>query len=223
MATRQRPAAVIFDLDGTLADTFDHMVAAFGDALEPLLGRRPTRGEVIATFGPGAGTEPAILGDFLGRTDAAATERYYAAYEGGHGRVALFPGVGAALEALAAAGVPLGVMTGKSRRSALITLRALGVVDRFSAIITGDEATRAKPDPMGPLLAAQALGVNPARCVYVGDSRADIGAGRAAGMTTALVGWNQPSDAAEVRDLFHPDIFCRTGDEFVAWARSVVG
>ena len=87
-------------------------------------------------------------------------------------------------------GVPMGVVTGKSRRSAEITLEELGWTDCFAAVVTGDEMTKQKPDPQGVIMAARKLGANEKACVMVGDSPADIGAGKAAGMTTIVAAWH---------------------------------
>ena len=118
------------------------------------------------------------------------------------------------LGALREAGVPMGVMTGKGRRTADITLRALGWEGLFPAVITGDEAVRAKPAPDGPLEVARMLGVEAGRCAFVGDAPADVKAGRAAGMVTIAAGWHAVY-REKVRAL-RPDVWAERPGEVVA-------
>src|SRR5581483_1929023 len=105
--------ALVFDLDGTLADTFAHLADCFAVALEPRLGRRLSPAEVYATFGPGAGTERAILAQLGGARDEAVAEAFYQHYAARHAHSArLFPGVPEALALARARGLRLGVLTG---------------------------------------------------------------------------------------------------------------
>jgi phosphoglycolate phosphatase-like HAD superfamily hydrolase len=104
-------------------------------------------------------------------------------------------------------GVPMGVMTGKGVRSARITLEALGLADTFGAVVTGEDVTKQKPEPDGPLEAARQLGIAPADCAFVGDSPADVGAGKAAGMVTVVAAWH-PVYLEEVRKL-GPDVWAQ--------------
>ena len=78
------------------------------------------------------------------------------------------------------------MMTGKGRRTARITVDALGWDDTFGAIVTGEDVKEQKPQPEGPLLAAKMLGVEPKQCAFVGDSPADISAALPAPMSEAL-------------------------------------
>jgi phosphoglycolate phosphatase/pyrophosphatase PpaX len=128
------------------------------------------------------------------------------------------------LGALREAEVPMGVMTGKGRRTADITLGELGWEELFRAVITGDEAVRPKPAPDGVLEVARMLGVEAGRCAYVGDSPSDIKAGRAAGMVMIAAGWHSVY-RERVREL-GPDVWAeRPGDvvEFVLGSNGVRG
>ena len=104
--------------------------------------------------------------------------------------------------------IPLGIMTGKGRRAAEITIGRIGWHARFGTILTGDDVPNAKPAPDGLLAAARALGIEPQNCVYVGDLPADIGASNAAGMTTVVAGWH---------GFFHEEL---RGLKFDFWADS---
>jgi pyrophosphatase PpaX len=183
----KRFEAVIFDLDGTLADTFGMIVAAFNAAVGPFTGQAYSPDEVIARFGD---PEPAMIRADLPNDWQAASDAYYRFYREHHHMVRPFEGVPEMLAELKRRGMPMGVVTGKSRRSAEITLEELGWKDLFAAVVTGDEMTKQKPDPQGVIMAARKLGANQNACVMVGDSPADIGAGKAAGMTAIVAAWH---------------------------------
>ncbi len=206
MAGRVAPRAAIFDLDGTLADTFAHLADCFATALAPRLGRRLVPAEVYATFGPGAGTEVAILAAFAGGPHPDVVERFFECYELEHAqRVRLFPGIAELLCIARERGVRLGVLTGKGRRATEITLRALGVLHLLDVVVSGEEAPRPKPDPRGLLLALSRLDATPAEAIFVGDSTADVGAGRAAGVATVLARWNGESPELRAAAGLCPD------------------
>ena len=211
--------AIVFDLDGTLADTFGLLLAAFDEATRAHRGRPLTHAEMIAHFGPGAGTEEAIVCALAGATaeapPAGCVEAFYRVYEARHGElVQLFPGIRHALRAARERGLAIGLVTGKGRRSADITLRELGIAPFFDAIATGDDAPAPKPDPRGLLAVLGRLGAAPRRALFIGDSIADLGAGQAAGTLVAAVLWNDPPDPALL--AANPDFILRDGDDLAA-------
>lgn len=182
------PRAILFDLDGTLIDTFRLYVECIRRTLAPYLGHVPTDEEMAAR---GPGSERSFLLGWLGDE---AGERAHADlgghYEALHGALhdGMYDGVREMLDALRAAGYPLGIVTGKGRRAWEVTDREMGL-GAFAVVVTDDDVRAPKPDPQGLLAAAAALGLPPAEIVFVGDSEADLQAGRAAGMRTAAVLW----------------------------------
>ncbi|MCL5256923.1 MAG: HAD-IA family hydrolase [Chloroflexi bacterium] len=201
--------AVAFDLDGTLADTFGLLVESFAGALEAALGRRLSREEVVGMFGPGAGTEESILVQIAGRRDSLVISRFYELYRDLHDSMCtLYPGIREALDLCCRKGLALALMTGKGRRTTEITLQKLGIEQCFAVVVTGDEATRPKPDPMGPNIILGRLGLPPSHMLLIGDSIADIGAGRNAGTLTVGTLWNGTYSLPEMAAM-EPD--------FVLW------
>jgi len=182
-----RIKGVILDLDGTLCDTFPVIIEAFNAAVSTITGRSYSAQDVISRFGD---PEPAMIRRDVGERWAEACEVYYRYYEENHGQVTPFEGVSEMLERLAARNIPMAVVTGKSRRSCDITLAKLDWSDCFRAVVTGSEMNKQKPDPEGLLMAARRMEVKPARCIMVGDSPADIGAAKAAGMPAVVAGWH---------------------------------
>ena len=187
------PFAIVgFDLDGTLLDTHADLGAAVNHALA-LADRPPVPiGEVRALIGGGGRTMLRRALDLTGGVpdDAfdmlhAALVDYYEANIAVHSR--LFPGGLAVLDALAAAGVKLAVVSNKLERLSVRVLDELGLASRFYTVIGGDTLGkgRAKPsrDPIDAMIARGGGG----RAVFVGDTTYDIGAARAAGVPSVAV------------------------------------
>lgn len=209
-ATAQPPryGFAIFDLDGTLADTLPLIYLAVNDALQPVLNRQFRGEEIRGMFGP---PDTAILRSMVPGDQAEdAITRFMERYRRDHGDyVTLFDGIKQLFEDAASQGMKLAVVTGKSRVTAMFTLEQLGVLELFEAIYGGDDVERQKPDPQALLAAMADLGVLPGEPgVMVGDSAADVLAGKAAGLATIGVLWGSPDH----EELFSsaPDIICAT-------------
>ena len=176
--------AVLFDLDGTLADTAGEIALALERAFASL-GLPPLpEAEVRELIGRGIAS---LVQRALERLGAAAdprlaVERFEAAYAETVGTTAtLYPGVATSLERLAAAGLPLGVVTNKARAFSVRLLERLDVAHRFAAVICGDDGWPKKPAADMMLAACAQLASEPAATLLVGDSANDVLAARAAG------------------------------------------
>jgi phosphoglycolate phosphatase len=190
-------AAVLFDLDGTLADTAPDLAAALNQMLQED-GRDPL---------PFAQLRPWVswgamrmirvgYGEDLGETELQTLRgRFLSCYEAGLCRESrLFPGIPELLAAMERAGVPWGIVTNKPGWLTEPLLGALGLGGRAGTVISGDTLPHAKPHPMPLLHAARELGVEARGCIYVGDNIRDIEAGRAAGMRTVAATWGYIPD-----------------------------
>ena len=194
--------AVLFDLDGTLADTAADLAAA----LNRVRAERSLAPLALGALRPHAsdGTR-GMLGAGLGVTrDHADWETlkecfldYYAAGLAVHSR--LFAGAAEALGGIEKRGLAWGVVTNKIARFTLPLLDHLGIAKRAGVIVCGDTTPETKPHPAPLLHAAGALGIEPASCVYVGDAQRDVAAARAAGMAAlvASYGYIAPEIAPE--------------------------
>ena len=184
--------AVLFDLDGTLIDSAMDLGGAGNDLRE----RRGLPALPLADFRPmtGAGAR-GMLGVALQITPEhaefeALKDEYLAIYEARMTRLTrVFEDMAPALDALDAAQLPWGIVTNKHSRFAVPVVDAAGLQHRSRVLVCGDTTPHAKPHPEPLFEAARRLGVDPARCLYVGDDLRDVQAGRAAGMGTVAAAW----------------------------------
>jgi phosphoglycolate phosphatase len=191
--------AVLFDLDGTLADTAPDLAAAVNriradqgmDAL-PIERLRPfasagARGLVFAGLGvkPGDAEYDALRETFLD---------YYAERTCVDSR--LFPGIPALLDALGRRGIAWGIVTNKALRFTERLVAELGLAP--ACVVGGDSTPHLKPHPASLLLAAEQLRLAPPSCCYLGDDLRDIQAARAAAMRPVAVEWgyHHPDNSA---------------------------
>jgi pyrophosphatase PpaX len=180
--------AVIFDFDGTLADTLPVCFLAFEAVFKEFDNRDITSEEIKAMFGP---SETGIIRKNLNNKNYdKAIELYYEIYGGRHrNTVQDNEDVTALLRQLKTNGYKLGIVTGKARRSLDISLDSLGLKNFFEVLITGDDVEFPKPHPEGIFKALEQLNVSPQEAVFLGDSDADIMAGKQANVYTIGVQW----------------------------------
>lgn len=219
---------VIFDLDGTLADTSGDLIAAgnaafrrmgFGDVLDPVADAR------TAMMGGGramlkAGFER--LGQPFGEAEiAAGYPVLLTAYAENIDRFStLYPGTAAAIEGLRGAGYGVGICTNKPEALAHQLLTALGVRNLFGSLIGADTLAVRKPDPAPLREAVTRLGGDHGQAILVGDSVTDRETARAAGMRSLLVTFGP--DGRRVADL-QPDALLDHYDGLAAVVAELIG
>lgn len=198
-----RTYGVLFDLDGTLADTAPDL----GGALNRLRTESSLPELPLGVLRPhtSAGAR-GLIGAGFGITPdderyAALASRFLTLYESAlcvHTR--LFEGMGEVLTRLDLAGLAWGVVTNKAARFTLPLMRELDLHERAASIVSGDSVPIPKPDPAGLRLAAEEMAVDATRCIYVGDDLRDIQAGRAAGMRTVTAAFGYLGSDTHYRD-----------------------
>ena len=203
---------VIFDLDGTLADTSGDLIAAanycfrdmgLGDVLDLArdAGIALRGGRMMLSHG----LERVML------FDAATVDQYYPVLLDAYAQAIdthtqLYPGAMDAVEALKAQGYGVGICTNKPEALAELLLTRLGVRDAFASMVGADTLPVRKPDPEPLREAARRAGGDPAHCVLIGDSDTDRNTARAAGVPSVLVTFGPSGEdmaALEPEALLH--------------------
>ena len=202
------PRLVMFDLDGTLVDSVPDLAAAV-DRMLVELGRTPAGVEKVRDW-VGNGARVLVRRALAGGLDHAAvgeaeTEealaRFLDIYADCHNLTVLYPGVHELLEALSTAAVELAVVTNKPERFVAPLLEQVGLGGYFRWIIGGDTLPQQKPDPAALLQVMRLAGVEASQSLFIGDSRNDVLAARAAAVPCIAVsyGYNHGRPIAEER------------------------
>jgi 2-phosphoglycolate phosphatase len=186
-----RPQAILFDLDGTLADTAPDLAAAVnlmrtsrGLTAAPYGSLRPfasagARGLLGAGFGisPEQDGYEAMRIEFLSNYESSIAELSH-----------LFADISKLLDGLSTLNLPWGIVTNKAARFTDPLVPLLGLHDA-ACVISGDTTTHAKPHPEPLFEAARRINIDPRQCWYIGDDLRDIQAGQAAGMVSLAAAW----------------------------------
>jgi HAD superfamily hydrolase (TIGR01549 family) len=179
---------IIFDVDGTLTSTHELICAAFNHVTSKYINKKLTNEEVFALYGP---TEDTILKEWFGNNHSGAMEDYYKFYKDEHHLAEVYPGIKEILKSIKEKNIPLGIFTGKGRRTTLITLEVLGLDKYFDLIVTGDDVKNHKPSGEGITKFIDEFGLNKDKVLMIGDSAGDIKASREAGVKIASVVWDK--------------------------------
>ncbi len=189
LSGRNRPIAVLFDLDGTLIDSIGLLLASVRHAFEGFNGRAPTEQEWVAGIGTPLGKQ---LREFCQSEEQleAVTLRYRTFQRAAHDRLtSAFPGTLEVLGSLAASGHPMGIVTSKSNEMMNRALELTGIAPYMRSTIGCDSCTIHKPDPFPVRMALAELGYEASEAVFVGDSPHDVNAGNGAGVVSIAALW----------------------------------
>lgn len=208
---------VVFDFDGTIADTNQLIVDSWQAAFRARTGRNGDLDYILSTFGePLYKSMEKAFPDF----DVEETVSIYRDYQKEIFRdeIKSFPGMVKLVHDLKAHGFKTGIATSRLRESTLIGMEVMDLVGHIDAVVTVDDTTKHKPDPEPANICLERLGSRPEESIMLGDSAFDMGCGKNAGMTTVMVGWSeaakgamesvakkQISCASEEIDVFKPD------------------
>ncbi|WP_172204324.1 phosphoglycolate phosphatase [Niveibacterium sp. COAC-50] len=201
--TQAPTCCVLFDLDGTLADTAPDLGAALNRVLEeeglaplPMEVTRPVTSQgVRGLLRVGLGIGP---DDTNYQTLAQRVLKHYAAGICRHTR--LFDGMPGVLATLESRGIKWGIVTNKHARFTEPLIDALGLMQRAACVISGDSAAHPKPHPAPLLMACERANVAPTHSIYVGDDLRDIQAGKAAGMCTIAAAWGYLGEGEAIHE-----------------------
>lgn len=190
---------ILFDFDGTLVNTNDVILASWQHTYRHYLGHEMPVDHITSCFG-----EPLLLTmerEFPG-VDPQESADVYRQFqlENADKLVTIFPGIKELLAGLKAAGYVLGIVTSRTRESALRYMDMFGITSYFSDLVTCDDTTVHKPNPEPILLAMSKLGASAEESIMIGDSPFDIKCANNAGVDSVMVNWRITCDETSVID-----------------------
>ena len=206
-------AGVLFDLDGTLVDTLDLILASYRHTMREHLGTVPPDEEWLRTMGTPLAAQ---LRDFAKTPEQAeAMLQTYLIHNEEHQErlIRRFPGALEAVRAIRAAGYRVGIVTSKLGDNARRELTSCGFDGLFDALVSASDVERPKPHPEPVLRALAAIEAPADTALLVGDSVYDLRAGRAAGVDTAAALWG-PFDRSALA-AGQPDYWLEDLDELL--------
>ncbi len=194
---------VIFDFDGTIADTIPICLSAFREAFQRVTGRHYSDADIFAMFGP---NEEGIVRRQEPERWRECLEAFYEAYDRGHDDMgAVFDGIGETIARLRARGVRVALVTGKGAGSASISMRRLGMEGLFDWVRTGSPEGDVK-DVLIPEVVAGA-GVNQREAAYVGDVPGDMRSARQSGVMGLGAAWSGTSTHEALAEAGAHEVF----------------
>ena len=204
---------VLFDLDGTVVDSGEIILASMQHATRTVLAREIPAEELLAAVG---GPRFEQVMHALDPVRGKELLRVYREHnEPLHAQLRCCRGMEDALVRLQAEGRRLGLVTAKRRQMVKLAFRAVPLGEVFDVVVCGEDTERHKPDPEPIHVALQRLGARAHEAAYVGDSPFDIAAARAAGVYAVAVGWGGMHPNERLR-AEQPDAFVRTPAELLA-------
>lgn len=210
----QKPAMVLYDLDGTLVDSardlhasVNDMLSEMGEASRPLESVKNWIGNGIDRLIHRSLTN-SVEGEVEQTVFLQARAAFDRAYDVNNGVYAtIYPGVIDALENLKSTGIPQSCVTNKDERFTLSLLARTDLAKYFNLVVAGDTLENRKPHPQPLLYAAAQQAFDPTDCVMVGDSMSDLKAGKTAGFRVYCVryGYSQGVDFDRLPADSRPD------------------
>jgi pyrophosphatase PpaX len=179
----------LFDLDGTLIDSIELILASFHHARERHFGDRLPDAHYLELLGMTLRDAFRRMADTPEAVEELVTSYVAHNLEHHDAMVRAYPGVPELIGELERRGARLGLVTSKLRENARRGLRVTGLESAFDFVVGAEDVTRGKPDPEPVLLALERTGVAAADTLFVGDSPYDIESGRRAGVKTAAATW----------------------------------
>ncbi len=192
-------------MDGTLVSSLSLIHHCENEISKKYTGKTLSLEDVISRFGPPARSIIRSLTDGFGeeQQDKAVRDYYDCYSKNAPSKILVFPGIPELLKKIRASGRRLALMTGVERAMMDFTLTPFGLQGRFEELITADDVRNSKPDPEGILLAMSRIKAEPRQTMYVGDSPADMIAGKRAGVLTGAAMWSPENRGDPSKE--HPD------------------
>lgn len=209
--------AVIFDLDGTIANTLPMCVEAFHRAVAPLVGRALTDKEIMAHFGA---SEEGIINRILPEDYERGMAGYLKHYRELHDMSpAPFDGMVEILRWLKSRGIVVALVTGKGAASCDITLDYFAIRGYFDMVETGSPHGVVKTECIERVL--ERFSLAPSEAIYVGDAVSDVSSSHKAGIAIVGAAWAPTTDVDELRAA-NPDELFTTVTDFDTYLQQII-
>ncbi len=211
--------AIIFDMDGTICDSFPLMIRSLRESIEPIVGHPVSDEDFMEALGP---NENGIITNMLGDRYEKAAKRYDTLYEMYLPEMCPSPfhGIGEIFEYLKQKNVKTALVTGKNKTSCDITLRQFGMENAFDAVEYGSPVGSRKKEAIGIVL--DKFGICPKEALYLGDAPSDTVFSHELGLQAAAALW-APSTNVEETLAAGPDLVCRTPADFLRFLKETLG
>lgn len=210
--------AVIFDFDGTIANTLPICIGAFAKTIAPVIGHEPSLEEIYSYFGP---TEEGIFLQYFPERSQELLETYLKYYAELHtDETQIVPGIMETIRALVKAGIRVALVTAKGPQSCKISLDFYGIANDFEIIEVGSPKGRNKAEAIVKTL--NALNALPTETAYVGDSPKDVVSSRKAGVEAWGAAWLKSASPERILENKPDEIFYSV-NEFRAKLEKEIG
>lgn len=209
---------VIFDFDGTMADTNDVVVNSWQHTYKTYLGHEVPREVIMESFG-----EPLeiTMKKVFPNEDQEEVIECYRSYQRDVFTevIDLFPGIYELIVALKKGGFKIGIVTSRIKATTRGAVEKFGLADYIDNIVSCEDTTSHKPNPEPVLLALKNLGAKTEEAVMVGDSIFDILCAKNAGVKTALVGWAEAFSIDKATPETKPDFYMEKAMDLIEFLK----
>ena len=207
---------IIWDFDGTLANTNEIIIASWQASFRHFLGHELPVRDIEATFGE---TLMHTIPNFIPGVEVDEVINFYREFQDSHHdvyNVRLFDGVRELIEELRSRGCLIGIGTSRTAYSLGNYIRELGIEKLIDEIVTMEDVKRHKPHPETVTALLDKFGAEPGEAIMIGDTKFDIGCANAAGVDSVLVGWSHYVDEADMEAAgFAPTYRIKTPKELL--------
>jgi phosphoglycolate phosphatase/pyrophosphatase PpaX len=208
---------IIFDMDGTIADTLPLCITSFRNSIEKLANKVLSDEAIIDTFGPSEeGTIMALIPDYF----EDGVKEYRHQYALLHRRMVPkpFPGIWEAFWLIKERNIGLALVTGKGRGSLDISLREFNMEDCFDEIGTGIPSGPSKPQCIRSVM--ENMNLRPEEVIYIGDTKSDVIAAKSVGVTCFSAAWDKSVDMTALKKCNSERIFY-TVDQLIEYIKNL--
>jgi HAD superfamily hydrolase (TIGR01509 family) len=204
-------------MDGTLVSSLSCIYYCVNEISAKYIEKNLTLEAIIASFGPPARTIiRSITSNLAKDLQEKAVSDYYQCYRNNVAtKVLVFPGIRGLLGKIRRSGRNLALLTGVEKVMMDYTLDAFDMSRYFHLLVSSDDVEKSKPDPEGVRLIFEKLKTNPKETMFVGDSPADMTAGKGAGVLTGAALWSPENRGDPTTE--HPDFEFRSVEQLSAF------